>query len=80
VPQPRRRFQNHFQNAGEILRDIIIPEAKFSHAALAQPSGPPGVANFARLMLATVEFDRKAQLGAIEIDDNGSGGVLTPKA
>src|SRR5262249_6454080 len=54
VSQSDRGFSDHLQDAGEILRDIIVPEPKFGHAAAAEPTRTLRIANFVGLMLAAV--------------------------
>jgi hypothetical protein len=61
------------------LRDIVVPEPKLGYATATQPSGSLRVATFLDLVLAAVEFDRQAQLGAIEIKNVRPGWMLAAK-
>jgi len=78
-----RAFQfpsDDFEHAGEILYDVIVPEADYAIAATCNLQGAGGV--FFRLLgvLAAVELDRELATGAGEIDDVRSDRMLPPKA
>jgi hypothetical protein len=68
-----------FEHAGEIMHDVIVPEAEDSVAAAPDLQGAGSV--FLRLLRVseTVELDRKLATGTGEIDDIRSDPMLPPK-
>ena len=78
-----RAFQfssDDFEHAGEIMHDVIVPEADYAVTAARDLQGAGGV--FFRLLrvLAAVEFNRELATGTGEIDDMRSDRMLPPKA
>src|ERR1700730_14688003 len=69
-----------FEHAGEIMHDVIVPEA--DHAVAATRDLQCAGCVFLRLprVLAAVEFNRELAAGAGEIDDMRSDRMLPPKA
>jgi hypothetical protein len=69
-----------FEHAGEIMHDVILPEADYAVAATRDLQGAGCVVFRLLPVLATVEFDRELAAGTGEIDDMRSDRMLPPKA
>jgi hypothetical protein len=71
---------DNFEHAGEIMHDVIVPEADYAIATTCDFQGAGRV--FVRLLrvLAAVEFNRELAAGTGEIDDMRSDRMLPPKA
>jgi hypothetical protein len=69
-----------FEHAGEIMNDVIVPEADDAVAATRDLPGAGYVFFHLLRVLATVELDRELAAGTGEIDDMRSDRMLPPKA
>jgi hypothetical protein len=86
LPLPQwaeRAFQfssDDFEHAGEIMHDVIVPEADDAIAATRDLQGAGCVFLLLLRVLTAVEFDRELAAGTGEIDDMRSDRMLPPKA
>ena len=69
-----------FEHAGEIMHDVIVPEADDAIAASRDLQGAGGVFLLLLRVLAAIEFNRELAPGIGEIDDMRSDRMLPPKA
>ena len=67
-------------HAGEIMHDVIVPEADDAIAAARDLQGAGCVFFHLLRVLTAVEFNRELAAGAGEIDDMRSDRMLPPKA
>ena len=82
-PRAERAFQfssDDFEHAGEIMHDVIVPEADHAVAMARDLKGAGGVAFRLLGVLTAVELDREFATGTGEIDDVRSDRMLPPKA
>ena len=68
-----------FEHAGEIMHDVIVPEADYAVAASRDLQGAGCVFFLLLRVLAAVEFNRELATGTGEIDDIRSDRMLPPK-
>src|SRR5438445_5703458 len=69
-----------FEHAGEIMHDVVVPEADYAIAAMRDLQGAGGVFLLLLRVLTAVEFNRELAAGTGEIDDMRSDRMLPPKA
>jgi hypothetical protein len=64
-----------------VVQDALIRESDYANSSRVQEFGSPLVvlAHFRCLVLNAVEFDGKSSLVAVEVNDIGIDGVLTPE-
>jgi hypothetical protein len=80
-PQVSNLGGDRFENTGQVSSSVRIPEAQHGDPVIGQPliAFAIGVFVAGLCVLAPVELDRETQRGAIEIQNEGAGWMLSSK-
>ena len=71
-----QREPNAFENALEILQDLVVPESDDPESLSLQPVRAPGIGRLLDRVLPAIQFDDESLLEAEEIHVIGSDGNL----
>jgi len=68
------------ENPGDVLHDLVVPEADDAPSLGFKPSGAPQILRLSPTMLAAIDLDNERSLDANEVRDVGAEGDLPAEA